>query len=191
MIDSILAVPVGPVPPLLGSTTETTLSTLALQAGPSMNDVGMTGNVLLNLVGSAIGAFLTTLLVGAIMIALAPDYTQRMMARVVDAPIGGFLYGIVCLLFVLLVSFVLLITIIGIVLAIPVLVLSYVIWAVGSAIAFLAIGDRLVGHAGGWTKPLLIGAGINGLLTVTGVGGLVSFCVGAAGFGAVLRDYLQ
>jgi hypothetical protein len=37
----------------------------------------------------------------------------------------------------------------------------------------------------------LIAAAINGGLTLTGIGALVSFCVGAAGFGVVVRDYLS
>jgi hypothetical protein len=67
---------------------------------------------------------------------------------------------------------------------------AYLAWAVGASIAFLAVGDRLVGHEDGWTKPLLVGAAINGGLTLTGIGGIVTFGIGAAGFGAVLRDFL-
>lgn len=144
-----------------------------------------------NVAGSAVGAFLTTLIVGAIMVALAESYTERMMERIVDDAVGSFVYGLVCLVFLFLVMFVLFITIIGILIVIPLAILSYVVWAVGSAVAFLAIGERLVGREDGWTKPLLVGAGINGLLTITGIGGLVSFAVGAAGFGAVLRDWLK
>jgi hypothetical protein len=160
-----------------------------LQTGPAV-DVSA-GSPLLNVVGSAIGAFLTTLLVGAIMVAVAPEYTHRRMEQVVDQPLACFGYGIVALVFIVLVTIVLVVTIIGIVIAIPFVILSYVVWAIGSAIAFLAIGDRLVGHDEGWTRPLLIGAGINGLLTLTGIGGLVSFGAGATGFGAVLRTYLE
>jgi hypothetical protein len=157
-----------------------------------MAPVGEAGaNPLVQLVGSAVGAFLTTLVVGAILIAIVPAYTERMMSTVVDRPIGAFLYGLVCLIFLALVTFVLFITIIGIVVALPLLLLSYLVWAVGASIAFLAIGDRLVGHDDGWTKPLLVAAGINGALTLTGIGGIVAFGVGAAGFGAVLRDYLE
>ena len=164
-------------------------SILLLQGGAPV-DVPA-GNPVASVAGGAVVAFLTTLLVGAIMIAVAPEYTQRRMEQVLDNPVGTFAYGLLALLLVLLVSFVLVITVIGILVAVPFLVLSYVVWAVGSAIAFLAVGDRLVGHEDGWTKPLLVGAGINGLLTLTGIGGLVSFCVGAAGFGAVLRSYLS
>lgn len=148
-------------------------------------------NALFNLAGSAVGAFLTTLLVGAIMVALAPEYTQRRMGDVVNGPLKSFGYGFVSLVFIVLVTLILAITIIGLVVAIPFAILSYVVWAIGSAIAFLAIADRLVGHDEGWIKALLIGAGISGLLTVTGIGALVGFCIGAAGFGAVLQAYLE
>lgn len=160
-----------------------------LQADGGVNvDVDLTPT---NVVGSAVGAFLTTLVVGAIMVALAEDYTVRTMERIVDDAVGSFVYGLVSLVFLFLVTFVLVITIVGILVAIPLAILSYVVWAVGSAVAFLAVGDRLVGREDGWTKPLLVGAGINGLLTLTGIGGLLSFAVGAAGFGAVLRDWLE
>lgn len=163
---------------------------LALLQGGTGADVPVRPTAF-NVVGGAIGAFLTTLIVGAIMVAIASEYTSRRMAEVVDDPVGTFVYGFVLLVLVVLVTIVLVITIIGILVAIPFAVLSYVVWAVGSAIAFLAIGDRLVGRDEGWTKPLLVGAAINGGLTLTGIGGLVSFAVGAAGFGAVVRAYLE
>jgi hypothetical protein len=159
-----------------------------LHTGPGI-DVSIEPS-LTNVVGSAASVFLTTLLVGAIIVALAPEYTQRRMADVVDRPIGTFGYGLVSIVLLVLVTIVLVITIIGILIAIPFAVLSYVVWAIGSAIAFLAVADRLVGHRDGWAKPLIVGAGINGLLTLTGIGALVSFCVGAAGFGAVLQAHL-
>lgn len=143
------------------------------------------------LIGSALGAFVTTLVVGAILLAISPDYTERTMGAVVDEPVESFLYGLVCLVFVVLVTIVLVVTIIGILLAIPFALLAYLVWAVGASIAFLAIGDRLVGHEDGWKKPLLVAAGINGGLTLTGIGGLLTFGIGAAGFGAVLRQYLE
>jgi hypothetical protein len=48
----------------------------------------------------------------------------------------------------------------------------------------------LVGSAlSAFLTTLVIGA-INGALTLTGLGGLVSFMVGATGFGAVLENWL-
>lgn len=143
------------------------------------------------LAGGAVGAFLTTAVLGLLLVALAPDFTQRMMGDVLDEPVGTFVYGLVSLLALLLLSFLLFITIIGIVVAVPVLLVAYVVWGIGAAIAYLAIADRIVGHEDGWTKPILVGAAINGVLTLTGLGGLLAFCIGAAGFGAVLREQLH
>lgn len=161
------------------------ISMATLQAGPNVNVEPATG-----VAGGAIGAFLTTLIVGAIMIAVAPEFTERMMGDVVENPVGSFAYGIVALLALFVMIFILVITIIGILLAIPLAIVAWVVWAVGAVIAYLAIADRLIGRDDGWLKPLLLAAGINGVLTITGIGGLISLCIGAAGFGAVLRSQL-
>ena len=143
------------------------------------------------LAGGAVGAFLTTLVVGAILVAIFPEYTQRMMTSVTEEPVESLVYGLLALVLLLVASFLLFITIIGIVVAIPLLLLAWVVWGVGAAIAYLAIADRLVGHRDGWLKPLLVAAGINGVLTMTGIGGLIAFAIGAAGFGAVLRSRMS
>lgn len=139
-------------------------------------------------VGSAVGAFLTTLIVGGLLVTFAERYTVRMMEYLQREAVGSFLWGIVALLALLVVAVLLVITIVGILVAIPLLIVAYVVWAIGASIAFLAIGDRIVGREDGWLKPLLVGAAINGGLTITGIGAIVTFVVGAAGFGAVLRD---
>jgi hypothetical protein len=157
-------------------------------SGPNVDIV--VGNPLDGLVGGAVGSFLTTAAVGAILVAVAPEYTDRLTDRVVASPVDSFVYGLASLVFLLFATFLLVVTIVGILVAIPLALLSYLAWALGSTIAFLAIGDRLVGREDGWGKPLVVGAGISGALALTGVGALVSFGVGAAGFGAVLLDWL-
>ncbi|NHN48230.1 hypothetical protein G9464_11535 [Halostella sp. JP-L12] len=164
------------------------LSGALLQSPPIADPSGL--DVSITLGGGATGTFLTTLLVGAVMVALVPDYTERMMAEVLDDPVGTFGYGIVSLLVVALLAVLLVVSVVGLLVVIPFVVLAYVVWAFGAAVAFLAIADRLVGHEDGWLVPLIVAAAINGGLTLTGVGGLVALCVGAAGFGAVLRDWL-
>jgi hypothetical protein len=144
----------------------------------------------LGLVGGAVSAFLTTLIVGAILVAVAPEYTTDRMAAVVEDPVAAFLYGLAVFLLLILVVVVLVFTFVGIVVAVPLAVLGYVAWAVGSTVAFLAIVDRIVGREEGWTRPLVVAAALNGGLALTGVGGLVTFAVGAAGFGVVLEPYL-
>lgn len=153
--------------------------------------IDVTIDPLFGAVGGAVGAFVTTVVVGAILRGVAADYTDARMADLRSEPVGSFLYGIACLLFALLATFVLVLTIVGILVAIPLLIAAYLVWAVGSAVAFLAIADGIVGHEDGWGVALLVAGALSGGLTVTGVGGIVAFGVGAAGFGAVLRDYIE
>jgi hypothetical protein len=142
------------------------------------------------LAGGAVGAFLTTLIVGAILVAVVPDYTVDRMAAVLDDPLGALVYGIAVFFVLAVLVFVLVLSIVGILVVIPLVFLLYVLWAVGSTIAFLAIADRLVDRGDDWLKPLLVAAAINGGLALTGIGGILALVVGAAGFGAVLDDLL-
>lgn len=158
---------------------------VALQAGV---DIPQSGGQ--SLIGSAISAFLTTIIVGAILVAVTPAYTDRLLTDVFDEPGSAFLYGFGSVLSLALLSVLLVLTVFGVLFAIPLIVVTYLVWAVGATIGFLAISDRLVGHDDGWLKPLLVAAGLNGGLALTGIGGIVSFVVGAVGFGAILRDYL-
>jgi hypothetical protein len=163
---------------------------LVLQSGPGPgfdNVPGVDPGV--GLGGSAFGAFLSTLLIGGILVALVPGYTERLMDRMRDDAVGSFIYGLLALVALIILMVLLAITIIGIVVVIPLGIIVGLAWAAGASVAFLAIADRLVGREDGWLKPLLVAALINGGLTLTGIGGLVSFAVGAAGFGALLRDW--
>ncbi|AGN01061.1 hypothetical protein L593_05560 [Salinarchaeum sp. Harcht-Bsk1] len=150
----------------------------------SATDVGT------NLLGSAVGAFLGTLIVGGIMILVFPDYTERTVRTLRRDPGPSLLYGLLTLVALIVLTVLLVLTIVGILVVIPLAFLAYILWAVGAAIAFITIGDRLVGHEGGWTAALVVGSAINGVLVLTGIGGFVSFLIGAAGFGAVIHGYL-
>jgi hypothetical protein len=148
-------------------------------------------NPVANVVGGAVGSFLTTLVVGAILTAVAPAFLEDRMAAVVEDPVGSFVYGFLVLVFLALAVFVLVITILGILVAIPLVLLAYAVWAVGATVAFLAIAERLVDREGDdWTRSLVVAAALNGGLVLTGAGGILAFCIGAAGFGAVLEDRL-
>ncbi|SIS05461.1 hypothetical protein [Natronorubrum thiooxidans] len=173
---------------MIGLVQSALFTGLLAQADPGV-DIGI--GTADNLAGGAVGAFLTTLIVGAIMIAIIPEYTERMMGDVLEEPVGSFMYGVLALVGILIVAFVLVITIVGILVAIPLVLVAYLLWAIGAVIAYLAIADRLIGRGDGWLKPLLVAAGLNGVLTLTGIGGLIAFCIGAAGFGAVLKSILR
>ena len=162
-----------------------TVSALVLQ---SVRVPATDVDLVFGLGSGAAGAFVSTLVVGAILVALAPDYVERMMDTVREDPLTSFLYGLLAMVLVVVLIVALVITIVGILL-VPILGLVVgLLWAVGAAIAFLAIADRLVDRGDGWLKPLLVAAAISGALTLTGIGGILSFAVGAAGFGAILSD---
>lgn len=143
------------------------------------------------LAGGAVGAFFTTLVVGAIAVTVFPERTEALMAAVVEEPVESFVYGILALFGLGLLTLVLLFTIVGIVLAVPLVFVAYVLWAAGATVAYLAVADRLVGHDDGWLPALLVAALLNGGLAATGIGGIVGLAVGAAGFGTILKPYLD
>lgn len=165
------------------------MGSLFLQLEPGGTDVDITLGP--GLAGGAVGTFVLTLVVGAILVAVAPAYTDRMLEAVTDDPVSSFLYGLFFFLTFGILTVALVITLVGIPVALVVAVLVGLAWYVGVAIAFLAIADRLVGHEDGWLVALLVAAGLNGLLTATGVGGLVALLVGITGFGAVVSDALD
>ncbi len=72
----------------------------------------------------AFGAFLSTLLIGAIMIALVPGYTERLVNRIDDDIVGSFIYGLVALVALIILGILLVVTIVGIIVAIPVAFLA-------------------------------------------------------------------
>lgn len=113
-----------------------------------------------------------------------------MVEQVDDTPVTSFLYGFISLFVLGLLIIALGITIIGLVVAIPLAIVVYVLWAIGGTIAFLAISLRIVDRDDGWMKPILVAALLTGALVLTGIGSLVSLVVGAVGFGTVLMDLL-
>lgn len=165
--------------------TSVIVSTL-LQAAPPFDPVGVDPAV--GLGGGAVGTFVSTLIVGAILLVVAPAWTKARMRRVSQSPIGNFAYGFVVLVIAIVVIVLFAITLIGLVVAIPLAFLLYLAWIVGAVIAYLAIADRFVDVDDDWVVALVVAAALNGVLTLTGIGALLSFCIGAAGFGTLLRS---
>lgn len=156
-----------------------------LQAGPPFDPGGVDPTV--GLGGGAVGTFLSTLVVGALLLVLAPDWTRGRIRQVASNPFGSFLYGLVVLVVAGFVIFLLFITILGILVAVPLAIVLYFAWVVGAVIAYLAIADRFVDVEDDWVIALVVAAALNGVLTLTGIGAVLSFCIGAAGFGTLLR----
>jgi hypothetical protein len=161
------------------------VSSVALQVGRPFDPVGVDPAV--GLGSGAFGTFLSTLIVGALLLVLAPGWTRSRMRAVSRNPFGSFVYGVVALLVAAFVVVLLSVTIVGIVIAVPLALLVYLVWVVGAVIAYLAIADRFVDVDDDWVVALVVAAALNGVLTFTGIGALLSFCIGAAGFGTLLR----
>jgi hypothetical protein len=159
---------------------------LAFQAGPPFDPSRVDPAV--GLGSGGVGTFLSTLVVGALLFVFAPKWTRGRMHRVGHDPFGSLVYGLVALVLAGVVVFLLFITIIGVFVAVPLAIVLYLVWVVGAVIASLAIADQFVDVDDDWVVALVVAAALNGVLTVTGIGGLVSFCIGAAGFGTLLRD---
>ncbi|WP_323676200.1 hypothetical protein [Halorubellus sp. PRR65] len=161
------------------------ITATVLQMGPPFDPVGVDPAV--GLGGGAFGTFVSTLVVGAILLVLAPRWTRTRIRRVTRSPVGNFAYGFAVLLLAIFVIVLLAITLVGLFVAIPLAFLLYLAWTVGAVIAYLAIADRFVDVDDDWVVALVAAAALNGVLTLTGIGALLSFCIGAAGFGTLLR----
>lgn len=163
-----------------------TCAALVLQMGPPFDPGGVDPAV--GLGGGATGAFASTLVVGAVLLVLAPGWTRERMRDVTADPVGSFAYGVVALVAAVVVVVLLFVTVLGIPLALLLLFAVYVAWVVGAVVAYLAIADRFVSVDDDRAVALVVAALLNAVLTLTGVGALVSFCIGAAGFGTLRRE---
>lgn len=132
---------------------------------------------------SAIGAFLGTLIAGEVVLSTRLERLNRSMSFVDEHPLRSFFTGVVPFV----VGAVVVLVFPSFAIALVIGLGWYVLWSIGAAIASLTLAERIVGSDEDWTKPLVLGAALIGGLTLTGVGGIVAFCIGAAGLGAALE----
>jgi hypothetical protein len=127
-------------------------------------------------------AVLFTLVVGGGLILLAPDYTDRATRRVLDEPIEALLYGVGIGLVVAIATGVLLVTVVGVLLAAPMVLVVLVLSVVG----YLAVGRAVTDN---WAGVLLVGIGASAVVAaVPIVGGLLGLVVGSFGLGAAYLE---
>ncbi|WP_327051990.1 hypothetical protein [Halomicrococcus gelatinilyticus] len=134
-----------------------------------------------------VGGGLSTLVVGGLLLAAAPDYTDRIVDQISDEPVACFGWGLAVLVLFVGTTVLLAITVVGIVLVIPLVLAVAVVGVVGSALGYLALFGRVVESR--WLA-LGLGALVAGLTNVVPVlGSVVGFVVGSVGVGAVVRDW--
>lgn len=144
-------------------------------------------------VANAAFAFLSTLIVGGLAIAFAPDYVDRIIDRINDNPLAtfgwGFLISIASVVILFIVVIVLFITIIGILLLFPLLLVVIVVGAAANAFGFIAIFGRIVDSQG---QALVLGAAAAGILSLIPViGSVAGFVASTLGIGAMFKDFIE
>lgn len=137
----------------------------------------------------AIGGFLVTLIAGALLLAISPNYVQRRVRDIRDEPVACFAWGIAALIALFIVSFVLAITVVGVILLFPLLLVAIAVGIVGNVLAFVAVCDGFVDSR--WVALLVasVVVALTNLLPV--IGGIAGFVIGAIGIGAIVRRWMR
>ena len=134
------------------------------------------------------GALLINLVLGGLLLALAPEYVRRTVGAIRDDPgsafLWGLLVGIALPIGLVLVAF----TLVGLLITIPGLLALVVLGIVGNAVAICWIGSLMTGDS---VDAAAVGAGSLALAAVAAVpvlGNPATTLVGFFGLGVVGRD---
>ncbi|MFC5366025.1 hypothetical protein [Salinirubrum litoreum] len=125
------------------------------------------------------------LVVGGIIVLVAPDYVEGRMNAIRDDAAVSFVWGLVTFVVLILAS----ILIITLIVTIPTL---FVLGIVGGAIATVTVGTLIAEQA---TEPsllvgLVVGAVVLSLLGLIPIlGGVINFVVGMLGAGTIVKGY--
>ncbi|WP_251341225.1 hypothetical protein [Haloplanus halophilus] len=133
------------------------------------------------------GAFVVNLLLGGLLLALAPEYTRRMVDDVRDDPGSAFLWGLLVGIGVPIALVLVAFTIIGLVITIPGLLALALVGLVGNAVTICWLGGVLTDDVG----AAAVGAGALVLSLIAAVpllGNLATTLIGFVGIGVVGRD---
>lgn len=139
---------------------------------------------------SAAGTFVGTLIIGALLLALAPDFTERIIDTIEDEPVTSFLWGLGIFVALVAIVIVLFITLIGIFIAVPLIIVMIFVSLFGGALVFINIGERLLEAADVETSHwghLVVGALVATVLAaIPFIGGLANFVINSVGVGAIV-----
>ncbi|GAB6862802.1 hypothetical protein ACFR97_10005 [Haloplanus litoreus] len=133
-------------------------------------------------------ALLINLVLGGLLVALAPDYARKTVGAIRDDPGSAFLWGLLVGIAVPIGLVLVALTIIGLLITIPGLLFLAVLGIVGNAVTICWIGALLTGDA---VDAAAVGAGAFVLALVAAVpvlGNLATTLVGFFGLGVVGRD---
>jgi len=134
-------------------------------------------------VGSALGSGIFVLLVGGGFVALAPDYARRTTDRVRSDPGTTFVYGLAITIAAMIVGVVLVLTVIGILVAVPLFIGPAIVGYLGYLAAGRSVSDD-------WGAALLVAVALGPFTGgVPIIGGIIGFVLSGMGVGAFYLDY--
>ncbi|KKF39341.1 hypothetical protein FK85_29255 [Halorubrum saccharovorum] len=167
------------------------LSRIVAAIGPAIDSPPQWTGV--ELLGSAAVSFVTTAvgitLVGVIVSAVSPNFTDDGVEYLHAEPGEAFVYGVVAYVAIAVAMFLLAITVIGLIVVVPAVIVLAVLSFGGTAVSAIALGTWIrsalgMGAADGRGADIVVGAvAWAGLGLVPVLGGLARFVVGAMGFG--------
>lgn len=130
-----------------------------------------------------------TLVAGGAYFVFAPDSAEATMQRAREDPLESFLWGLGIGIAVIVVTVLLAITFIGLIVAIPLILVFAVVELAAQAVIFVVIFSSLLDSKPAVGKALVGAAVLAGVLSaIPIVGPLVSFVVGSVGVGALFLN---
>ncbi|GGL57123.1 hypothetical protein [Halocalculus aciditolerans] len=138
------------------------------------------------------GSLLISIVVGAILLYGAPDFLERTIRRAREETVRSFLWGFGVEIAIFIVSVLLIITIIGALVAIPLLLVLAIIVYVGQISVFIHLGRRALEYADvdNDLVALVVAAVLAAVLgAIPILGPVLTFVAGAVGFGAILVNW--
>jgi hypothetical protein len=184
-----------PASGLLGRIALPLLSLLCLAVAPASAQSWVTSDLApeVGIPLQFVGSLLVYVVAGAIVVAVSPEYTERMAARVRDDAATSFISGLVALVVTIVAAFLLAITIIGLLVVIPGMLALVVVQIVGNTAALVALGSVTTERGRGSPfAALVIGALLLSAVSLVPIlGGIVRFVVQMVGLGAVVGSYWE
>lgn len=139
---------------------------------------------------SFVGKAALNLVVGAIVLGVAPEFSRSVVDRIRSRPVESFAFGIAAYVAVVAATLLLFLTVVGIVVAVPGLVVLAVVGVAANLLAVVAVGTLAVDSS--LRKSLVVGAvAVSLLTTIPPLTDPVNFLLGTLGMGAIAARYWE
>lgn len=139
-------------------------------------------------------ALVLNLILGGALVTLGPRYATNKVTQIQNDPGSAFLWGLLVGIGGPIVCIILIITIIGILVAIPGLLLLAVLSIIGSAVTIVWIGHAFSGRSGGRVSgsAVFLGAVVLAVPeSIPVLGNLIATILGFFGLGVVAQSFIE